>query len=108
MSKFENERPEISKPSKISFSGWKKIAFTIKDKIDENNLGIVSAGVAFYSFLAIFPAIMALVSIYGLAVSPTQIEQQLAQIGSMLPEQAFGIVEERLQEFISTSGSTLG
>ena len=108
MSKFENGRPEISKPSKISFSGWKKIAFTIKDKIDENNLGIVSAGVAFYSFLAIFPAIMALVSIYGLAVSPTQIEQQLAQIGSMIPEQAFGIVEERLQEFISTSGSTLG
>ena len=108
MSEFENKRAKIYKPSKISFSGWKKIGFKIKDKIDENNLGIVSAGVAFYSFLAIFPAIMALVSIYGLAVSPSQIEEQLTQIGAMIPDQAYGIVEERLQEFISTSGSTLG
>ncbi|MBZ9728963.1 YihY/virulence factor BrkB family protein [Salegentibacter sp. JZCK2] len=108
MSKFNQDRPKINSPSKISFSGWKKIAFIIKDKIGENNLTIVSAGVAFYAFLAIFPAVMALVSIYGLAVTPAQIENQLTQLGTIIPEEAFGIVEERLENFISTSGSTLG
>ncbi|MBZ9629838.1 YihY/virulence factor BrkB family protein [Salegentibacter sp. LM13S] len=108
MSEFDQDRPVISNPSKISFSGWKKIAFIIKDKIDENNLSIVSAGVAFYAFLAIFPAVMALVSIYGLAVTPAQIEYQLNQLGTMLPDEAFGIVEQRLEAFISTSGKALG
>ncbi|WP_339655333.1 YhjD/YihY/BrkB family envelope integrity protein, partial [uncultured Salegentibacter sp.] len=83
MAEFERDRNTISNPSKISFSGWKKIAIIIKDKIDENNLSIVSAGVAFYAFLAIFPAVMALVSIYGLAVNPEQIEYQLNQLASM-------------------------
>lgn len=108
MAEFEQDRNTISNPSKISFSGWKKIAIIIKDKIDENNLSIVSAGVAFYAFLAIFPAVMALVSIYGLAVNPEQIEYQLNQLASMVPEEAFGIVEKRLEAFISTSGKTLG
>lgn len=108
MSEFDQDRDTISNPSKISFSGWKKIAFIIKDKIDKNNLTIVSAGVAFYAFLAIFPAVMALVSIYGLAVNPAQIEYQLNQLGSMIPDEAFGIVEQRLEAFISTSGRTLG
>ncbi|WP_037314087.1 YihY/virulence factor BrkB family protein [Salegentibacter sp. Hel_I_6] len=108
MSEFDTDRSEFSKPTKIPFSGWKKIIFIVKDKIDENNLGIVSAGVAFYAFLAIFPAVMALVSIYGLAVSPAQIESQLTQLGSMIPDEAFGIVQERLEAFISTSGNTLG
>ncbi|PRX49796.1 YihY/virulence factor BrkB family protein [Salegentibacter salegens] len=108
MAEFEEDRQTISNPSKISFSGWKKIAIIIKDKIDENNLTIVSAGVAFYAFLAIFPAVMALVSIYGLAVNPAQIENQLNQLGSMIPEEAFGIVEARLEAFIATSGKALG
>lgn len=108
MSEFDTERARFSKPTKIPFSGWKKIFFIIKNKIDENDLGIVSAGVAFYAFLAIFPAVMALVSIYGLAVSPAQIENQLTQLGSMIPDEAFSIVQERLEAFISTSGNTLG
>lgn len=96
------------KPTNISASGWKKIALSVKDQIGENNVSIVSAGVAFYAFLAIFPAIMALISIYGLAVSPEQIQQQIEQLSSMMPQEAFSVLEDRIDNFISTPGEALG
>ena len=38
----------------------------MKNRISEDNLSIVAAGVSFYTFLSIFPALAALVSIYAL------------------------------------------
>jgi membrane protein len=95
-------------PKKIKGKGWKKILLRVKDKIGENNLPIVAAGVAFYAFLAIFPALMALLSLYGLAVNPEQAEQQISQLSGMMPEEAFSIIKERVENLISTPGNTLG
>lgn len=98
----------IKSPKKIKASGWKQILLRVKDRIEEDSLTIVAAGVAFYAFLAIFPAIMALLSIYGLAVDPEQAEQQISQLSGMMPEEAFSVIKERVENLISTSGSTLG
>lgn len=95
-------------PKEISSSGWKKILLRVKDQIGENNVSIVSAGVAFFAFLAIFPAIGALVSIYGLAMDPQQIQDQLTQLGSVMPQQAYEILKNQLQNIAKTPGSTLG
>lgn len=99
---------KFKKPSQIPGSGWKKIALRVKDEIGENNVSIVSAGVAFYAFLAVFPAIGALVSIYGLAMDPQSIQQQLENISSVMPDQALEIVESQLESIVSTSGTALG
>lgn len=98
----------IKSPKKIKKSGWKQILMRVKDRIEEDNLTIVGAGVAFYAFLAIFPALMALLSIYGLAVDPQQAEQQISQLSGMMPEEAFTVIKERVENLITTSGSTLG
>lgn len=98
----------LRSPSKISFSGWKTILMRVKDQISENNISIISAGVAFYSFLAVFPAIAALVSIYGLAMNPESIQDQLSQISGMMPQQAYAILKTQLENLVTTSGSALG
>lgn len=98
----------IKSPKKIKGSGWKNILINVNDRIGEHNLTIVAAGVAFYSFLAIFPALVAILSIYGLAVDPQQAEQQISQLSSMMPEEAFSIIKERIENLVSTSGGTLG
>jgi membrane protein len=97
-----------SAPHKISSSGWKTVLLRVKDEIGENNVSIVSAGVAFYAFLAVFPAIAALVSIYGLAMDPQSIHDQLSQIAGMMPQQAYDILKEQLESLAGTSGSALG
>lgn len=104
-----NDRKKtIKKPTSIPFSGWKKIIRRVVARIGKDNISIVAAGVAFFAFIAIFPAIVALLSIYGLAVDPQQAEQQITQLSGMMPEEAYTIIKERMDNFLSTSGSTLG
>lgn len=93
--------------AEIKISGWKTILLGVKNQISENNVGIVAAGIAFFAFLAIFPALMALLSIYGLAMDPENVQKQISSFSEMMPEQAFGIVKEQIKQFTSTSGSAL-
>ncbi|MDR7128049.1 membrane protein [Algoriphagus sp. 4150] len=94
--------------SKLSFSEWKSIFIKVKERIGENNVVIVSAGVGFFGFLAIFPAIMALISIYGFVMDPQQIEEQVSKISSMMPEQTHEILQSRVDNFIKPEGESLG
>lgn len=105
---MDHSTTRVLTPSKISFSGWKTILVGVKDQISKNNVSIISAGVAFYAFLAVFPAIAALVSIYGLAMDPQSIQNQLSQISAMMPQQAYDILKAQLESLVETSGSTLG
>ena len=41
--------------STLSFSDWKHILIEVKKRIGENNVVIVSAGVAFFGFFGHFP-----------------------------------------------------
>ncbi len=97
----------IKKPTDIPFKGWKVIGLQVKDEIGENNVSIISAGVAFYAFLAVFPAIGALVSIYGLAMDPQSLQGQLERIAQVMPQQAFEIIQAQLEQLVNTSGSAL-
>src|SRR5438128_1112078 len=55
-----------TRPTEIPAKGWKDIALRTYRDIGENRIMLVSAGVTFFALLAIFPAIAALVSVYGL------------------------------------------
>ncbi len=55
----------INSPFDIGASGRKKVLKSVKKAIGDDHLSIVAAGVAFYAFLALFPALISLISIYG-------------------------------------------
>ncbi|MEX0929301.1 MAG: YhjD/YihY/BrkB family envelope integrity protein, partial [Balneolales bacterium] len=76
------------KPTQVPKEGWKDIGSRVTGELTSDHISIVSAGVAFYFFLALFPALLALISIYGLIVDPAEVEQQMNQIAGILPEQA--------------------
>jgi membrane protein len=95
-------------PREIPKPGWKDVFIRVKSQLQTDNIDIVSAGVAFYFFLAIFPALAALVSIYGLLTEPAQVEQQMNQLTAVLPEQAHQMLSERLHSIASQSSGTLG
>lgn len=103
-----NNRLEVYSPYKISGSGWKNILKRVKNEMGTDNLHIIAAGVAFYTFLAIFPAIIAIISIYGLVVDPTQVQQQIQQLSGIVPQEAFSVIEKRITNISQSSSSTLG
>ncbi len=83
-------------PIQIPLAGWKDIAFKVKESIGRDNLTIVSAGIAFYAFLAVFPAIAAVVSIYGLISNPADVEAQLARLAGVLPPEVLSVLLNQL------------
>jgi hypothetical protein len=58
-------------PSQIPARGWKDILLRVYHGISKNRILLVAAGVTFYSLLAIFPGIAALISMYGLFAGPS-------------------------------------
>lgn len=101
----ENNRGrEAVTPTEIPVRGWQDIFLRVKDKVAEDNLSIITAGVAFYGFLAIFPTMAALVSIFGLITSPAD----LHNIENFLPSEALNLIRNELQRIIDAQGSRLG
>ncbi len=95
-------------PTQIPAKGWKDVAVRVKRQVKEDNLGLVGAGVAFYALLALFPAIVALISLYGLVVDPPQAVKHVESILDFVPESSRGIIENQLEGITSSSETGLG
>ncbi|HEX8416295.1 MAG TPA: YihY/virulence factor BrkB family protein [Methylobacterium sp.] len=95
-------------PSDIPAKGWKDIGMRVFHDISENRLVSVAAGVTFYVLLAIFPAIAALVSCYGLIADSSTINDQLASLQGVLPAGALDIVSEQVKRINEKGDTTLG
>lgn len=96
------------KPTDIPKRGWLDIVKRTGKQLSEDRISIIAAGVAFYGLLAVFPGLVALVSIYGLVFDPQQVAQQIEALGGMLPEEATKLVAGQLQALTSASGGKLG
>jgi membrane protein len=103
-----NRGREAETPTEIPPHGWRDIFLRVKDKVAADNLSIIAAGVAFYGFLAIFPAIAAVVSAFGLITSPAELQTYLHIIESLLPSEAADLVNNELQQIVQAQGSRLG
>ena len=99
---------EAGTPKDIPARGWKDILWRVKDQIKEDRLSIIAAGVAFYGLLAVFPGLIALVAIYGLAFDPAQVEQQVGALRGVLPPQAAEVLLGQLHDLTTTDSTALG
>lgn len=80
----------------------------VSTEISRLNIGLIAAGVAFYSLLAIFPALTALIALWGLFADPDQVAVQIQTFEPMLPEAAYDIIAGQIRSLASGSSSTLG
>lgn len=88
--------------------GWRDVFWRLWAQIGEDNVSIVAAGVAFYSMLALFPAISAFVSLFGLIADPSQVEQQFANLQGVIPADAWSILNDQLIAVASAQSRSLG
>ena len=78
-------------------------------RTEQAELDLISAGVAFFAFLAIFPAAAAIITIWGLAFDPQAIRDQMALMRDLLPPDAALLLETQLEEgLLKASGGALG
>jgi membrane protein len=96
------------KPRKIPPGGYKQVFKRVLKNFQIDHIPVVSAGIAFYFFLALFPALAAVVSIYGLVMEPAEVQQQIAEISSALPEKTQVLLSDILNGIARKSTGTLG
>lgn len=95
-------------PHQIPAKGWKDVFLRVKAELKDDRVGVVASSVAFYAMLALFPALIALVLVYGLIADPADVERQVASFSSALPASAREVIGGQLHEIVSTSGQGLG
>ncbi|MDP5032852.1 YihY/virulence factor BrkB family protein [Paraglaciecola sp.] len=94
-------------PHEFPLLGWWDILQRTVKKMLDDNLSLIAAGVGFYFLLAVFPMIAALVSVYGLVVSPDELQQQMAFLVGFIPEQSRDIIESQIERIMGKSEAAL-
>jgi membrane protein len=95
-------------PSEVPARGWKDIFLRIWKNIGKDRVIVVAAGVTFYSILALFPAIAALVALYGLFADPMTITSHLDSIAGLVPGGAIEVIRDQITRVASQGRTTLG
>lgn len=75
---------------------------------ERSHLTLIAAGVAFFGMLAVFPAMAALIAIFGLLADPVVVETQFELMQDVIPAEAYGLFEAQLSRLLSARSETLG
>ena len=95
-------------PTQIPARGWWDILKRTFAEVSNDRVLTEAAGITFYSLLALFPAIAAMVSIYGLFAEPSTISNHLDVIAGVVPGEGMQIIEEQVKRIASKGGAALG
>ena len=79
----------------------------VKAEVKDDNVGLLAAGVAFYAMLAIFPAIIAVVTVYGMVADPDQVKTQVGELAKSLPAGADELLTNQLTNVVNAGQQAL-
>ena len=99
--------PVTGNPFAVASSRWKAILLGTYARINRDRILANAAGVVFYGLLAIFPAITALVSSYGLFADPSTISDNLHSLFLLLPGDSFTIVQDEITRVVAKANGSL-
>lgn len=95
-------------PDDIPPRGWWQVTRRAWREASADQVPLLAAGVAFYSFLAIFPTMITAVLIYGLVRDPAEVEAQAEELTRALPADAASLLTEQLRAVAATPSGSLG
>jgi membrane protein len=96
---------DAEKPTEVPKAGWLDVLTRTKQQISEDNLPIVGAGVAFYAFVAVVPALVVFIALYGLIADPATVSQHISSLAETVPGEVMPLLEEQMNRIASTPQS---
>jgi membrane protein len=101
-------RASAKGPLEIGLQGWWEVLKRTYAEATRDNVSIISAGVAFYAFLAFVPLLGSLVLIYGFVAEPQSVVQHMQALTAMMPADAARIIGEQLMSVTTTASTKKG
>ena len=99
---------EATTPEQIPPRGWKDVLWRMLSSISEDRILSTSGSVAFFALLAIFPAIAAIVSLYGLFADASMIGNHLSLLSGFLPGGVLVLIAEQIALISGQGNQALG
>ena len=87
---------EAEAPHEIPPKGLKDVLFRVAAEVMEDRVTLIAAGVTYYLLLALFPAMGALVSLYGFVADPTTIATHIGFLSQIFPRGSFDLILSQL------------
>jgi membrane protein len=95
-------------PTEIPARGWWEIAKRTAAEVSDDRVLTEAAGITFYALLALFPALGALISIYGLFADPATINDHLATLSGVIPGGGMEIITDQVKRITAKGSGALG
>ncbi len=94
-------------PSQLPPAGWKDILFRVWSQAIEDRITLVAAGATFYLLLAMFPALVAFVSVYGFVADPKTVADHVAFLGGVMPSGGVDLIRSQLESLANQDREAL-
>src|SRR4051794_7981514 len=95
-------------PSQLPWAAWKDIAKRTYKRTWDDNVALVSAGVAFYGFFALLSLLGLIVLAYGIVADPRTVIDQMRTLTSILPADVVALIGNQLLTAVHSSQETKG
>ena len=95
-------------PAQLPWPAWKAILQRVWANVGRHNVGLMSAGVAFYAFLSFVPLLGALLMSYGLVADPATVAKHMKIIIDLVPADAARLIYEQLTNLTTAAAGKKG
>jgi membrane protein len=99
---------DARRPTEVTKRGWRDVLSRTVAESKSDQLVLLAAGLAFYGVLALVPALVAVVSVYGLLADPKTVADHVSDLLGAAPGEVRDLVREQLQSITSRSDASAG
>jgi membrane protein len=103
-------RTEVTPPDiqRIGIGGWKEVLGRVRNQLSNTNIAMLAAGSAFWAFLALFPAVIATVTVWGMFASPSSVADAVSNLGSSVSPSTKASLSNWMNQIVTAHSGTLG
>jgi membrane protein len=99
---------QAGSPAEMPPPAWKDILLRTYKRTWDDNVALVSAGVAFYGFFALLSLLGLIVLVYGFVADPTTVVTNMNALTAVLPTDVALLIGQQLMTAVHSSQGTKG
>lgn len=103
----QSQGREARRPGHFGWTDWRQILFRVWVQVGKHRLTLVAAGIAFYAMLALFPAIAAIIGIYGMVANPGVVADQMQLLEALVPADAYALIRAQVADLVASQSTSI-
>lgn len=98
---------EVASERGAELSRWRELLVCAHAALGRRHLSLLSAGLAMYAMLAVFPGLAAVVFVYGAFATPDSVIEHMNMLAALLPRGTWALFSAPLTDIASARGGSL-